>query len=207
MKKSLLAGLFLIMFSLAGFAEKFTVSIIPGKMWEKRAPQCAVWVCDGSGNYCGTLFVTKAASKNAWKFSPKDGRPESLPVWYGKSGADPAASGNSDFDAVTSATPRKSISVSQSLELESGKEYVVMAEVNQSFDYSDNFPKASTGVDGQPSVVYSAPFTAGSGEKELELSACGTGQMNGNGNFISAEGLEKITTAKEIVSRIIVLVR
>lgn len=85
MKKFISVILVLVSFA-AAFAKEISVKVTPGENWkEKREPQVAVWLEDEEGNYIRTLYVTERASHKSWIFSPKKGRPESLPVWYGAS--------------------------------------------------------------------------------------------------------------------------
>lgn len=188
------------------FAKELTVNIVPGKIWENRKPQCAVWICDSDGNYLDTIYVTKSAAKKGWKFSPKEGRPDSLPIWYASAKVNPASPAQ-NFDAVASATPKKSITVSHNVRLETGKNYIVYAEVNQSFDYNETYTKKNSGVNGQPSVVYSKEFTANSGSSEIELAFAGTGSLDGSNGRISKSETSKLTTAKDIIAHVYVVIK
>ena len=205
MKKILLTALAAgLCFS--AFAEKITVRIEPGTYWKKRAPQCAVWIEDENHQYVGTVFVTKSASKKSWKFSPKEGRPESLPVWYNKAGISPEKAADKSFDAVTSATPKKSILAEQTLTLQKGKTYFVMSEVNQSFDYNEYWTKENSDVNGQPSVIYAGQFTAQEKLNEFTLNYVGTGSIDGKSGTVDNSNNATLTTAKEIISDIKVYV-
>ena len=65
------------------YAKEITVSVGAGQHWkEKREAQFSVWLEDSDGNFIKTLYVTERASQRNWRMSPKEGRPESLPVWY-----------------------------------------------------------------------------------------------------------------------------
>ena len=91
MKKIISAILILVNFMVA-FAKEISVKVTPGEHWkEKREPQVAVWLEDTEGNYIRTLYVTERAGHKSWIFGPKEGRPESLPVWYGASKSGSAA--------------------------------------------------------------------------------------------------------------------
>lgn len=56
------------------------------------------------------------------------------------------------------------------------KEYLIKAEFNTSFDYNDNYTKKTSGVNGQPSVIYSAripaDFNNESDEIKLSFDGC-----------------------------------
>ena len=186
------------------FAKGITVSIGAGTNWkEKREPQIAVWLEDADGNYIRTLYVTSRAEKRSWIFSPKDGRPESLPVWYCASGENPAKSGGEKtaLDAVSSATPKGGVIFGA--EIDGEKSYVLKAELNNSFDYNGFYTKKNSGVNGQPSVVYGALIPAGF-TQEIRLELLGTGSVDGSDGIIHPE-TENLTTAKNIISCIAVV--
>ena len=186
------------------YAKEITISVGAGQHWkQKREPQFAVWLEDSDGNFVRTLYVTERASRKNWIMSPKEGRPESLPVWYSASkqegGASKAASADEgqQLDAVTGATPKGGIIFAAEIE---DKPYIIKAEFNTSFDYNDFYTKKSSGVNGQPSVVYSAEipqdFCKDSGEIKLEFSGCGSIDGSDGGLHTDAS---KLTTAKSIV--------
>ena len=186
------------------FAKGITVSIGAGTNWkEKREPQIAVWLEDADGNYIRTLYVTSRAEKRSWIFSPKDGRPESLPVWYCASGENPAKSGGEKtaLDAVSSATPKGGVIFGA--EIDGEKSYVLKAELNNSFDYNGFYTKKNSGVNGQPSVVYGALIPDGF-TQEIRLELLGTGSLDGSDGIIHPE-TENLTTAKNIISCIAVV--
>lgn len=188
------------------FAKDLTVNIVPGKIWENRKPQCAVWICDSNGNYVDTIYVTNSAAKKGWKFSPKAGRPDSLPVWYFSANVNPASPAQ-NFDAVASATPKKSITVSHNVPLENGKTYIAYTEVNQSFDYNETYTKKNSGVNGQPSVVYSKEFIASNESFEIELDYTGTGSLDGSSGNISKSESSKLTSAQDIIAHVFVVIK
>ena len=187
-----------------------SVSVTPGKHWKtttwfgvfpmKHTPQFAVWIEDLNGNFVQTLTVTKKAATNTWVSGPENGRPEALPVWKHRSSNSITA-----IDAESSATPKGTVAVTQSADkLTTGQTYVVFLEVNSSFDYNDTWPKNAkedspgySGVNGQPSVVYSARFIAGK-NIEVELSPVGTGAVDGSDGEIRPT-LDGLTTALSII--------
>lgn len=188
----------------SAFAKSITVSIGAGTNWkEKREPQVAVWLEDADGKYIRTLYVTSRAEKRSWIFSPKDGRPESLPVWYCASGENPAKGGGEKtaLDAVSSATPKGGVIFDA--EIDGEKSYVLKAELNNSFDYNGFYTKKNSGVNGQPSVVYGEIIPAGF-TQEIRLELLGTGSLDGSDGIIHAE-TENLTTAQHIVSCIAVV--
>lgn len=199
----------------AAFAREINIKVRPGQHWkEKREPQIALWLEDSQGNYIRTLYVTERAGHKSWIFGPKEGRPESLPVWYGASkngstaskaeashsaestSSAPSPSLTRSLDAVTGATPKSELNLTA--QIEEG-DYIIKAEFNNSFDYNDFYTKKSSGVNGQPSVVYSAKIPANlTAGQEISLDFAGTGSLTGEDGSIN-KNTQNLTTAKEIV--------
>ena len=207
MKK--LTLLFILTLSLSFlYAKEITVSVGAGQHWkEKREPQFSVWLEDSDGNFIRTLYVTERASHKSWIMSPKEGRPESLPVWYHASKHESSKTKKQDakdsqLDAVTSATPKGGIIFNTEIE---DKEYLIKAEFNTSFDYNDFYTKKTSGVNGQPSVIYSAKIPADFNKEsdEIKLSFEGCGSIDGSDGKVHSEA-SKLTTATEIVKLIAV---
>lgn len=183
--------------------------VTPGSEWKgKFPPQFALWIQDENGSFCKTIFATKKASKKKWIFAPKNGRPESLPVWYHSCKKNYASESENEMDAVTSATPKGSFEISQKIQLEDEKKYFVFAEVNKSFDYNEFYPKDAgensagySGVNGQPSAVYRAEISLENHEAKLEL--FGTGSLDGKNGSIE-DKTETLTSAKNLLEKIVV---
>lgn len=190
------------------YAKEITVSVGAGQHWkEKREPQFSVWLEDSDGNFIRTLYVTERASHKSWIMSPKEGRPESLPVWYHSSKHESSKTKKTDakntqLDAVTSATPKGGIIFNAEIE---NKEYLIKAEFNTSFDYNDFYTKKNSGVNGQPSVIYSAKIPADFNKEsdEIKLSFEGCGSIDGSDGKVYSD-VRKLTTATEIVKLIAV---
>ncbi|MCR5613362.1 DUF2271 domain-containing protein [Treponema sp.] len=188
------------------YAKEITISVGAGQHWkEKREPQFAVWLEDSDGNFIRTLYVTERASHKSWIMSPKEGRPESLPVWYHASKHESSKTKKHDdkkaqLDAVTSATPKGGIIFNAEIE---DKEYIIKAEFNTSFDYNDFYTKKNSGVNDQPSVIYSAKIPADFNNEsdEIKLSFEGCGSIDGSDGTIHLY-VSKLTTATEIVKLI-----
>ena len=207
MKK--LTLLFILTLSLSFlYAKEITVSVGAGQHWkEKREPQFSVWLEDSDGNFIRTLYVTERASHKSWIMSPKEGRPESLPVWYHASKHESSKTKKHDakeaqLDAVTSATPKGGIIFNAEIE---DKEYLIKAEFNTSFDYNDFYTKKNSGVNGQPSVIYSAKIPADFNNEsvEIKLSFEGCGSIDGSDGKVHSD-VSNLTTATEIVKLIAV---
>ena len=204
--KKILTMINLIILSLGMlYAKDITISVGAGENWkQKREPQFAIWLEDSEGNYIKTLYVTERASHKSWIMSPKEGRPESLPVWYHASNFKPSKKTAPDLklDAVTSATPKGGIIFDAQLE---DKAYVIRAEFNTSFDYNDSYTKKNSGVNGQPSVIYEAviPADFNKASEEIRLEFAGTGSLDGTDGFIH-KNTAGLTTALSIVKLVAV---
>lgn len=202
MKKILIALYALAAMALFAHAREITVSIGAGDGWKSgHEPQLAVWLEDEQGRYLKTLYVTQKASGLSWFFGPKEGRPESLPVWYHaskhdskKSAAKNDSPDQKEIDAVTSATPKGGLVFKQKIDDDS---CVIKVEVNASFDYNSTWTKKNSGVNGQPSLVYQASLPAGQ-KDEVTLELAGSGSLDGSDGGIH-KNVAGIDSAKTIV--------
>jgi len=179
--------------------------VVPGEHWlgkmkflflsMDKTPQVAAWIEDGDGNYIATITVTNRSAKKNWISSPKQGRPEALPVWFHRQENNQNAG---SIDAVSTATPKGAIEARISKDsLISGNTYNVYLEINHSFDYNGHWTENNSGDNGQPSLIYHAQFTAGQ-PFNLSLTPIGFGSVDGSNSGIT-NGLENITTALYII--------
>lgn len=181
---------------------KLQVSVGAGDGWKSgHEPQIAVWLEDEQGRYLKTLYVTQKASGLSWFFGPKEGRPESLPVWYHaskhdskKSAAKNSFPAEKEINAVTSATPKGGLVFKQNIDDTS---CVIKVEVNASFDYNSTWTKKNSGVNGQPSLVYQALVPVGQKE-ELAFELIGSGSPDGSDGTVH-KNVAGIDSAKTIV--------
>lgn len=219
--KSIIRKIFVALFALLVFQQvwakeisenrtaTFRAVVTPGSEWKgKFPPQFALWIQDSDGNFSQTIFATKKASNKKWIFAPKDGRPESLPVWYHSCKKFRAPESKNEMDAVSSATPKGGFEIVQKIQLSEEKKYFIFAEVNKSFDYNEFYPKDAeknsaeySGVNGQPSAVYRAELSFENPEAKLEL--IGTGSLDGKSGSIE-DKTETLTSAKNLVEKIVV---
>ncbi|AEF81011.1 conserved hypothetical protein [Leadbettera azotonutricia ZAS-9] len=174
--------------------------INPGEEWKK--PQFAAWLTDIDGSYVSTILVSNRSGNKSWRMAPKAGRPEALPVWeHSRS----KSMYTDEIDSVTSATPKGVVQTAfDNHILVIGGEYHIFLEVNQSFDYNDRWPKKAgnnlpaAGVNGQPSLVYSAGFIYGEPFDRVQLSLAGHGAVDGSHGDIIVD-TEGMTTALSII--------
>lgn len=177
----------------------------------KTPPQIAVWVEDSQGNYAETLYATSKIVYQKWSKAPSDTakngqikRDEALPYWTHKKGSAQIVP-----DTVTSATSLGSSTVNTKLNT-TNDTYIILAEINQSTDFNEYYPKeAKLGDDnysggeygsGQPAIIYAATINAAD-NKTYELVPIGHSSPDGSdGNLY--KDLSKLTTSKDIVSKI-----
>lgn len=177
----------------------------------KTPPQMAVWVEDSQGNYIETLYATSKIVYQKWSKAPsdttKDGqirRNEALPYWTHKKGSAQILP-----DSVTSATSMGNSTVNTKLNA-ANDTYIILAEINQSTDFNEYYPKEAKVGDvnysggeygsGQPAIVYAATINADD-NKTYELVPIGHSSPDGkDGNLY--KDFSKLTTAKDIVSKI-----
>jgi len=184
-------------------------------------PQMAVWIEDTQGNYLETLYVTKKASNSSYiqsLFGGEDARrPEALPHWSFSRGIKsgdglmmPTAE-NPIADAITGATPVASFDLTTVTSAERD-DVVVKFEINRSFDFNEVYhPQAfpddavysGSGSSAQPSLIYSATINLDDDERYYFMNLIGRGHHSGQDGEVHTD-LSGITTAKEMVSRIIV---
>lgn len=188
-----------------------TLRVSPGTSWAQRKwmgpfpvklrPQFAAWIETVDGHFVKTLSVTLRTGEDQWRGAPEGGRPEALPLWCH------AAQEARETDALSAATPKNGALIeADDRMLEAGRDYVVRLEVNISFDYNETWPKnaaegspAYSGVNGQPSLVYEARFTAGiPGTWTLE--PVGTGAVDGSHGEL-VPGIDGLTTALSLIRR------
>ena len=187
-----------------------TLSIESGEHWlgkmkvfvfsVKKTPQIAAWIEDEEGRYVATITVTNRSAKKNWRSSPKEGRPEALPVWNYRQ----RNNASNNIDTVSTATPKGSVEAQiDSGLLKKGDTYNVYLEINHSFDFNDYWTKDNSGVNGQPSLIYHAQFTAGIPYR-IPLVPIGHGSVDGLSGNISG-GLENFTSALSIVKNVYVI--
>lgn len=196
-------------------------------------PQMAIWLEDANGNYLETLFVSKATAKglffggrskeNFKNFDEtKDAvgtyrRVNALPVWSHKRGVKYAdgmyvPSSQDDFpDAITGATITDNFKLLTSIQKRT--KFRLKIELNVAFDdnefYSEfDFPEdevyhSGTGQLGQPSIVFESPINLEEAQKYYLMKLVGHGHHSGQTGVLYTD-MSTLTTAKEIVERIVV---
>jgi len=166
-------------------------------LWVKYTvwPQVAVWLEKPDGTYVGTVYVTEVVVTGKYAAAPENGRPEALPVWSHL----PAER----VDAVSSPTTvGATVKYGNDLaaRLPAG-EYVVKLETNRSYDWNATFTEKTSGVNGQPSVVYAARLVMAGERAEATFMPVGTGSVDGSDGNIRP-GLHGIDTALELFSEL-----
>lgn len=148
-------------------------------------------------------------------------RPEALPVWAHRFGS---RSERGNFvpvnervvaDGYTGATLIDNFLLHATTEKPLPKVVVIKFEINHSFDWNeyyseDRFPNdavySGSGRVGQPSVIYQAQIDLDKPEKYYVLRLAGRGHHSGKDGEIHQD-VENLTTALELVDRVIVEVK
>lgn len=191
-------------------------------------PLFAIWVEDLKGNYIETLYISRVISSSSFDFGKQvDGnwkpdivrRPEALPYWSHKRGVRAAdglfmpLNNGQDLDAVSGATPTGNFIINSKSDLKGLENFKILLEVNQSYDWNEfftehKFPEdpiySGSGQVGQPSLIYESIVQS----KDLNMKAYKFMNLVGHGHHSGKNGnlytdLSKISTAKEIVDRLI----
>ncbi len=191
-------------------------------------PLFAIWAEDSLGNYIETLYISRVIASSSYTYGEEiDGkwkpaikrRPEALPYWSHKRGIK-ASDGlfvplhnTADIDGVSGATPTGNFLIT-SKPKKTLRNYRILLEVNQSYDWNyyytpDKFPNdriyTGSGKVGQPSLIYASKmFSTFPVKKTYHLMRLiGHGHHSGKNGELYQE-LSNLTTAKEIVDRIII---
>lgn len=205
---------------------KLEFELIKGKY--HNHPSFAIWIEDLEGNYIETLYVTKyfatgnfghgEAEKGKWKNEPGIvRRPAALPYWSHKrnikatDGLYAPSPETAVPDALTGATPKGNFTLNTGSKVSGDKMFRVLFEINQPWDSNDywnnnKFPddfNYKTSL--QPALVYAVTISPDSPNKEYFLNPIGHSHPSGETGELFTN-LTTITTAKEIVSKIEVIV-
>jgi len=199
-------------------------------------PQMAIWIEDEHGNYLETLFVSKATARGLFfggrsKYNFKDfdenndasgdyRRVNALPVWSHKRGVEYVdglyvPTNNHPLpDAITGATIIDNFQLLSSVEELS--KFKLKIEINVAFDdnefYSEyDFPDdetfhSGTGQLGQPSIIFDALINMNDNKNYYLMELIGHGHHSGENGTVNPD-LSTLTTAKQIVERIVVGVK
>lgn len=195
-----------------------------------KYPLFAVWLENSEGDYLQTLYVSQSIASSVFRYGKKEGdkwlpavlyRPEALPRWSHKSshkGISPemeTPDKKSNIDAYSGATPSTNFIVNSNILPEGSSDVRIFFEVNQSYDWNtyyhkDRFPEDSiysgSGQVGQPSVIYSTEIDLSKkGRKSYILEPVGHSHHSGKTGELYPD-LSNITTALEIIDRVIITV-
>ena len=174
-----------------------------------QPPQIAVWLEPLPEGKPRTLYVTYRAGTGDWR--DKSDCPDALPRWFAAYRAEQGIETgfptpqNPLPDAIARATPLGP-DFTVETELRPGSRWRIWLEVNISADYNDAFPRIDeNGMDdlhanGQPSLLYTAEFTA-------EPSACPQFELTARTipNSLTAEttpNLSGITSARHLLPKL-----
>ena len=187
---------------------------------DQRNLQLAIWLENENGDYIGTVFLTDFIGRNGGGNRTSDpdidatsgNRLSALPVWSHKRGvidttfgvenyyppAETQASYPDDIDAISGATPPKSIQnkTLQLSDLPYGK-YKCWIEVNHSYDTNEYHNYSY--YRGQPSVVWNLTIdVTDDPDTSMILEYTGYGSPDGSGGNINPPD-HTITTASDLL--------
>ncbi len=192
-------------------------------------PSFAIWVEDLNGNYIETLYVTQYVAKGVFghgeiepgKWSNKPGevrRPASLPYWAHKrniqaeDGLYVPSPKTAVADALTGATPKGSFILETGTKEGARQKFKVLFEINQPWDSNEFWTNNKYPDDNdyltslQPALVYSTIIKPENNAKEYTLNLVGHSDPSGKTGELYPD-LSTLTTAKEIVQKIVVLLK
>lgn len=187
-------------------------------------PLMAIWIEDMEENYIQTLYVAKSIAKGIFehgdistgKWLPGEvRRPAALPYWSHKRNIQeedgyyvPTAKTPMP-DAVTGATPLKNFRLVTRANIQEGKKFRVLMEINQSFDWNEYWNNTKYPEDEQyksscqPSVIYAVTVNPEDMEMSFHLHPTGHGHYSGKNGKLNTD-LSTLTTALEIVEKAVV---
>ncbi len=194
-----------------------------------KHPIFAAWLEDSVGNYIETLYISKSISGSTFQHAKYNNnkwvsgiirRPEALPCWShcrnirAEDGLYIPLHSAPDLDAVTGATPQSNFIIKTGSSLKNLDKFKIMLELNQSFDWNEQYNKNSFPNDpiysgpggvGQPSIIYSVIVDKSVLEEshKFKMNVIGHGHHSGKNGIIYSD-LTGITTALSIADNIIV---
>jgi len=187
-------------------------------------PLMAIWVEKPDGTFVQTLYVAESIGKGVFQHGDASRgfwmpgeiqRPAALPYWSHKRGIKneqgyylPTPT-NPIPDACTGPTPGQSFILNTKLDREVEGSFVVMFEINQTWDWNEywtnnKFPDDEEYKNScQPALVYSVSIDLDNPQKAYVMKAIGRSHHSGaNGDLYT--DLETLSTALHIAEKIVV---
>lgn len=191
-------------------------------------PTFSIWLEDMDGKLIETLFVTQYFAKGTfghgdagdgtWKNDEGEAiRPAALPYWSHKRNV---ISRDTIFaptpenpvpDAISGATPSGSFVLNTSIENSLPKQFKIMMEVNQTWDWNDywtnnKFPNDNNyKSSAQPALVYESLIDLTSSNESYQLKAIGHSHYSGKDGKLY-DDTTTITTALNIFNKATIVV-
>lgn len=197
------------------WGEAFDADKAFGEIFSNAKPQIAIWAEGPNRELIETFFVSEesAFTENVKWDNNYYKRVNILPIWRHKYTLACGVEPNGKVDTYSGATPSHSFSVNDYL-ANGGKEFYIHVEVNLPHDENDYFNSDKSkdesgynlGAIGQPSVIYSAYIDPLDAKNYYLLDYVGHGK-----DLISQDGeidydSSQITTAKQIIEKILLQV-
>ncbi len=206
--------------------EGYPIRVLFTRGCEHNHPLMAVWIEDLDSNYIQTIYIAESIGRGVFRHGdPSTGmwkpgavrRPAALPYWGHQRGVqaddgyyiptqdDPVP------DGITGPTPRKSFVIHSQTPGRERRQFRVLFEINQSWDWNEYWTNNKFPGDehymtsSQPALVYEAFIDLDGEQDEFELVPVGHSHWSGqNGNLYT--DLSTITTALDITESIKVVI-
>lgn len=189
-------------------------------------PLMAIWVEDLDGGFIQTLFIAESIGKGVFRHGDSSRgfwmpgeirRPAALPYWGHRRGIraddglyiptpeDPVA------DAYSGPTPEKSFILHTRLDEPGPKQFRVLFEINQTWDWNEYWTNNRYPDDEeyktscQPALVYAATIDLDRSETEYQMEIIGRSHHSGADGTLY-DDIETLTTALHIAEEIYVRV-
>ena len=178
--------------------------------------QIAVWAETRSGTLIETFFLseTSAYSEDPQWADNRQARVDILPIWRNQFTLLSGVSPSGEVDTYAGATPDHSFSIQDNL-VDEPEGFYLCVEVNapgdpNAFYHADQAESASgytrPGI-GQPSLYYSAFIEPQGDQKYYLLELAGQGGSNSQQSGPVYYNLDEITTAREIIEKVLVRIQ
>ncbi|HOO84801.1 MAG TPA: hypothetical protein PLS94_09570 [Prolixibacteraceae bacterium] len=204
--------------------QKLEIHFQKGKSF--KDPTFAFWIEDMEGNYIETLYVTQYLATGVYKRArlaegrplSRPGfakRPSTLPNWLHKRNDGSPLLPTPDKpvpDALTGATPKSNFILKTVSVEKLPKQFVIMMEINQPFDYNEVWTKVrypdefDYSYSAQPALVYSAQIDADNLLDEYIFELKGHSHYSGKDGRLYTN-MESLSTALDIVDEVKVLIK
>ncbi|MCF8227817.1 MAG: DUF2271 domain-containing protein [Bacteroidales bacterium] len=191
---------------------------------EHNYPLMAIWIEDMDSNFMETLYVAQSIGTSVFRHGDASSgkwqpgtirRPAALPYWShqrgvkAKDGLYLPAPEEPVADAITGPTPPSDFVLISKSSNKLPDRFRILFEINQSWDWNEYWTNTKYPDDteykssSQPSIIYEAVIDRNSQKQEYFMNPIGHGHYSGKDGKLYTD-LSTLTTAKQIVERIVV---